>query len=99
VPPLDSRSGSGSSARRFSCMVTNISWHGTQEESLALLAAIAHNCTCEFGLMGVRSSLCGPHQMLRQDQRALNGLLFSRRMARRLLEEEFLTPRQTGFES
>jgi hypothetical protein len=72
-------------------MVTNITWHGTQEESLALIGAIARNCTCEFGLMGVRLSLCPPHQMLSQDQRALNGLLFARRMARRLRAEEFST--------
>jgi hypothetical protein len=72
-------------------MVTNITWHGTQEESLALIAAIARNCTCEFGLMGVRLSLCPPHQMLSQDQRALNGLLFARRMAGRLRAEEFST--------
>ena len=71
-------------------MVTNITWHGTQEESFALVNAIAHNCTCQFGLMGVRISVCAPHALLTHDQRALDGLLFSRRMACRLLAEEFM---------
>jgi hypothetical protein len=63
-------------------------WHGTQQESFDLVNAIARNCTCEFGLMGVRLVTCAPHRMLTDDQRALNGLLFARRMAERLLGEE-----------
>lgn len=64
-------------------------WHGTQQESFDLVNAIARNCTCEFGLMGVRLATCAPHRMLTEDQRALNGLLFARRMAERLRHEEF----------
>jgi hypothetical protein len=64
-------------------------WHGTQQESFDLVNAIARNCTCEFGLMGVRLATCAPHRMLTEDQRALNGLLFARRMAERLRYEEF----------
>jgi hypothetical protein len=64
-------------------------WHGTQQESFDLVNAIARNCTCEFGLMGVRLVTCAPHRMLTEDQRALNGLLFARRMAERLRNEEF----------
>jgi hypothetical protein len=64
-------------------------WHGTQQESFDLVNAIARNCTCEFGLMGVRLATCAPHRMLTDDQRALNGLLFARRMTKRLLSEEF----------
>jgi hypothetical protein len=71
-------------------MATNVNWHGTQEESFALISAISRNCTCEFGLMGVRLSVCAPHALLTDDQRALDGLLFARRMARRLLAEEFM---------
>jgi hypothetical protein len=63
-------------------------WHGTQQESFDLVNAIARNCTCEFGLMGVRLATCAPHRMLTEDQRALNGLLFARRMAERLRREE-----------
>jgi len=39
--------------------------------------------------MGVRLATCAPHRMLTEDQRALNGLLFARRMAERLRHEEF----------
>ena len=64
-------------------------WHGSQQESFDLVNAIARNCTCEFGLMGVRLATCAPHRMLTEDQRALNGLLFARRMTERLVREEF----------
>ena len=70
-------------------MFSEVVWNGTQEESFALVNAIARNCTCEFGLMGVRLSTCAPHRMLTEDQRALNGLLFARKMLDRLLREEF----------
>ena len=70
-------------------MFYQVVWNGTQEESFALVNAIARNCTCEFGLLGVRLSTCAPHRMLTEDQRALNGLLFARKMLDRLLREEF----------
>lgn len=70
-------------------MATQVVWHGTQQESFDLVNAIARNCTCEFGLMGVRLATCAPHRMLTEDQRALNGLLFARRMQERLRREEF----------
>ena len=70
-------------------MTTQVVWHGTQQESFDLVNAIARNCTCEFGLMGVRLATCAPHRMLTEDQRALNGLLFARRMQERLHREEF----------
>jgi hypothetical protein len=69
-------------------MTMQVVWHGTQQESFDLVNAIARNCTCEFGLMGVRLATCAPHRMLTEDQRALNGLLFARRMADRLRREE-----------
>jgi len=69
-------------------MTMQVVWHGTQQESFDLVNAIARNCTCEFGLMGVRLATCAPHRMLTEDQRALNGLLFARRMAERLNREE-----------
>ena len=64
-------------------------WHGTQQESFDLVNAIARNCTCEFGLLGVRVTTCASHRMLTEDQRALDGLLFARHMVERLLREEF----------
>jgi len=45
--------------------------------------------------MGVRLATCAPHRMLTEDQRALNGLLFARRMAERLLREEFSRAKST----
>jgi hypothetical protein len=70
-------------------MTMQVVWHGTQQESFDLVNAIAHNCTCEFGLLGVRLATCAPHRMLTEDQRALNGLLFARRLQERLSHEEF----------
>ena len=71
--------------------MTEIAWHGTQQESLDLINAVTRNCACEFGLMGVRLTTCPPHRMLAEDQRALDGLLFVRRMRERLQDEEFST--------
>lgn len=68
---------------------TGITWYGSQQESLDLVNAVARNCTCEFGQMGVRLSVCAPLRMLVEDQRALNGLLFARRMVDRLRREEW----------
>jgi len=69
-------------------MAAETLWYGTQQESSDLLNAIARNCTCEFGPDGIRLATCSPHTMLTSDQRALNGLLFARRMAHRLRREE-----------
>jgi hypothetical protein len=77
-------------------MTMQVVWHGTQQESFDLVNAIARNCTCEFGLMGVRLATCAPHRMLTEDQRALNGLLFARRMAERLSREEFSRAKSTA---
>lgn len=66
-------------------------WNGTRQESFDLINAIARNCTCEFGIMGIRLSSCAAHRMLTEDQRALDGLLFARHLAGRLQREEFST--------
>jgi len=71
-------------------MSTKTVWNGTREEGLALADAVAHNCVCEFGLMGVRLRTCEPHRMMTEDQRALDGLLFVRQVVERLYREEFL---------
>jgi len=70
-------------------MSIQIIWHGTQQESFALIGAVARNCTCEEGPDGVRTVTCSSHRMLTDDQRALDGLLFARRMVERLMREEF----------
>ena len=66
-------------------------WHGTLREYVDLRRVLSRNCTCEVGLMRIGTRLCPAHLMLAQDQRALNGLIFARRMSARLLDEEWLT--------
>lgn len=64
-------------------------WHGNTQESSALVDAIAHNCTCEFGLMGVRVTTCAPHKALTDDQRWLDGLLYARKLRAHWETREF----------
>ncbi len=63
-------------------------WHGTLREQLDLIAAVEHHCQC--GHRGPERSHdpCSAHAMLANDQRALDGLLWNRRLANRLLAEE-----------
>lgn len=68
-----------------------ITWNGTLVEQLALRSAVEHNCTCTFNGSGVRVGFCSAHIMLRSDQRALNGLLWDRHLAKRRLAEEGIT--------
>ena len=70
-------------------MPTSVLWHGSQTEALELLQALSRNCSCVVTAEGVRLSMCPPHQMLSSDQRAIDGLLFARCIAARLLAEEF----------
>ena len=63
-------------------------WNGTPDEALALLQAVRAHCACR--VEGGRTvAACASHAMLASDQRAVDGLLFMRRMAPRLLAEEF----------
>jgi hypothetical protein len=69
--------------------MANVAWHGTSAESGELLAAVEHNCGCQFDdEVGMRVSTCPPHDALVKDQRWLNGLLFMRRQRDRLNAEE-----------
>src|SRR5205807_10147485 len=70
-------------------MATSVLWHGTQTEALELLQALSRNCSCVVTAEGVRLATCAPHEMLSADQRAIDGLLFARRIATRLRTEEF----------
>ncbi|HEY3060340.1 MAG TPA: hypothetical protein VGL99_15375 [Chloroflexota bacterium] len=63
-------------------------FHGTEQETSYLLRAIERNCNCRRALTGQLAEMCGAHRMLLDDQRALNGLLFARRIADRLISEE-----------
>ncbi len=69
-------------------MARRIIWNGTTEEAPALLHALHEHCSCQVA-DGKTVAPCGPHLMLAHDQRAVDGLLFMRRMAVRLLAEEF----------
>ncbi len=69
-------------------MARRISWNGTTDEALALLHALRAHCECHVD-EGRTVAPCASHAMLARDQRAVDGLLFMRRMAARLSAEEF----------
>lgn len=85
--------GAARRGRGVMAVAEPVVWKGNVEESQALVAAIARNCACETGLMGVRTSTCPPHQALLDNQRWLDGLLWMRHLADRLRAEE-----QTGID-
>jgi hypothetical protein len=62
-------------------------WHGTDAEYRILLRIVAGYCSCRPE--GIKIVVCSPHQMLVEDQRAIDGLVFLRRLAGRLTAEEF----------
>jgi hypothetical protein len=70
-------------------------WHGTEEQTLALLEAVQHNCNCARRRAKGGRSYCAAHMMLMSNQRALDGLLFVKGLAARLRAEEWgtATPR------
>ena len=72
--------------RKAALMTTDGSWHGTSTEWNELGEAVTNNCTC-----GERTDSlaprCSAHQLL-DEQRALDRLLFTRRIAARLVQEE-----------
>ena len=70
-------------------MANSVIWHGTQSETFELLQALSRNCSCVVTAEGVRLSTCAPHQMLVNEQRAIDGLLFARRIRQQLESEEF----------
>ena len=69
-------------------MARRITWNGTTDEALALLHALRAHCECRVDA-GRTVAACASHHMLARDQRAVDGLVFMRRMAARLLLEEF----------
>ncbi len=66
----------------------SVNWHGTEGEAHALLEAIARHCACAVGEDGGLRGVCGPHRLMVEDQRALDGLLFARRTRGRWVAEE-----------
>ena len=75
-------------------MARGITWNGTTDEALALLHALRIHCDCRVA-DGMTVAPCAGHAMLTYDQRAVDGLLFMRRMAARLLAEEFAVEAQS----
>jgi hypothetical protein len=63
-------------------------WHGTLRERLDLIAAVQHNCACSFDASDGSHAVCSVHEMLANDQRALDGLLWNRYLVDRLRMEE-----------
>jgi hypothetical protein len=64
-------------------------WHGKPSELRDLLTAVQRHCSCVYA-QGACTSVCAGHRLLVEDQRALDGLLFVRRLADRLRREEEL---------
>jgi hypothetical protein len=67
-------------------MNADLMWHGTENEWDELIVAVARNCTCG-NRRSPRERRCPAHQLL-DDQRPLDGLLFARHIAPRLMQEE-----------
>jgi hypothetical protein len=68
--------------------VSSVVWNGTLTEQLDLMAAVQHNCDCSYDVTDGCRTACSGHTMLTRDQRALDGLLWNRYLAKRLLTEE-----------
>ena len=65
-------------------------WHGTQEEGLVLMDALERNCECVYDQSsGERTKACPAHEAFAHSQRWLDGLVFERRIRRKLIAEEY----------
>jgi hypothetical protein len=71
--------------------VGSVVWNGTLSEQLDLMAAVQHNCECRFDGAARCLGACSAHSMLVRDQRALDGLLWTRHLVKRLLIDEGVT--------
>ena len=69
-------------------MIQRIRWNGTADEGLASLQALRAHCECRVDA-GRTLAPWAAHTMMAFDQRAIDGLVFMRRIAPRLLGEEF----------
>jgi hypothetical protein len=67
-------------------MTTGCTWRGTETEWNELMSAIAQHCRCSERTYFF-APRCFAHQLL-NDQRVVGGLLFGRRVAARLLQED-----------
>jgi hypothetical protein len=63
-------------------------WQGSSVEFDRLQVAVARNCECVVGMLGLPSMACSAHVML-ADQNALNHLLYVYRTRRVFITREF----------
>jgi hypothetical protein len=71
-------------------------WPGTQADMGELLEAVLHNCTCTASGHSNAQGLCSAHTLLTGNQAAINRLMFGRRIADRLRQEEWSTRPHAG---
>jgi hypothetical protein len=68
-------------------------WKGTAREWRQLMVVVTRNCTCSS--RRAQTARCGAHRLL-ADPASLDRLVFGRRLARRLIQEEFSNAQQAG---
>jgi hypothetical protein len=68
-------------------------WKGTAREWRQLMVVVTRNCTCSS--RRAQTARCGAHHLL-ADPASLDRLVFGRRIARRLIQEEFSNAQQAG---
>ena len=73
-----------------------ITWNGTLAEFGALSTAVARACECQKSSDDKTAGRCAAHRMLTDDQRAMDGLLFARRISARLQREEWQATNPEG---
>lgn len=65
-------------------------WNGTSAELVELQSIIGRVCAEGRAICNTHGyAKCGAHTLLVKSQRQLDDLIFARRIAKRLLEEEF----------
>lgn len=75
-----------------------IEFPGTDLEQFALLNAVKSNCGCTID-RGITLEQAGCHELLRPDTEKWTRLIFGRRIAERLLAEEFTDGREGSGDS
>jgi hypothetical protein len=69
-------------------MLEMVTWGGTDGELLEYLEAAAQHCTCPDLVAGT----CSAHDLVHADQATINRMVFLRRIADRLRQEEWAEP-------
>jgi hypothetical protein len=72
--------------------VASVVWNGTLTEQLDLMAAVQRNCECSLDGMARCLGACSAHTMLVRDQRALDGLPWTRHLVKLLTEKGISAP-------